>query len=70
MNTDTMELNMNQMEQAAGGKLSEDMERKLLATISEWKRKGGTLERMVSIFGVTEDITAFIKENFWWVAGN
>ena len=61
------ELNMDELNLAAGGALTEAQERRLLEFINATKKMGGRMEQLLMLFENSPESVEFIKENYWWV---
>ena len=61
------ELNMDELNLAAGGALTEAQERRLLEFINATTKMGGRMEQLLMLFENSPESVEFIKENYWWV---
>ena len=61
------ELNIDELNLAAGGALTEAQERRLLEFINATKKMGGRMEQLLMLFENSPESAEFIRENYWWV---
>ena len=67
METNTTELNLNELEWVAGGELTAEQQRKILLLISLSTGKNVDMESLLILFQSDLEVCEFIKENWWWV---
>jgi len=67
MKTGLVEMYLDEMENAAGGELTQDMQVRLLNYILLGKIMGASKETLLHAWRDNPDAQAFIEENYWWV---